>query len=295
VIHMPLPAVPMAPITSIEIPEGPEWGYQIKWDGVRTLARLDGMGGVELFSRRMEFRNSTFPEIAALLASLKVGPCVLDGEIAYFDEKRPNFQRGQLGVRNIASNDTLLFVLFDLLHDNGEDLRSLPFRERYDRLSGKFPTKHPRLFVTDLYDNGTALWAWLEERDWEGIVSKRLSSPYSEGKKHQDWFKKRKALRIVADVVGIKRKDGRVASLVLRFEDRFIGLASLGLDYKMKELLQQFARDHPGACPFPSLAPDLKKADVAWLGVPFRCRVTALEFTNSGLLRHPKLLGFGEA
>jgi hypothetical protein len=40
VIHMPLPDVPMAPITSSNIPEGPEWGYQIKWDGVRTARAL---------------------------------------------------------------------------------------------------------------------------------------------------------------------------------------------------------------------------------------------------------------
>jgi bifunctional non-homologous end joining protein LigD len=295
VIHMPLPAVPMAPITSSDIPVGPEWGYQIKWDGVRTLARLDGIGGVELFSRKMELRTSVYPEVASLLALLKVGPCVLDGEIAYFDETRPHFQRGQLGVRNIASKDNLLFVLFDLLHDNGEDLRGLPFRERYDRLSAKFPNKQPCLFVTDLYDDGIALWKWLEEREWEGIVSKRLSSPYSEGKRHQDWFKKRKTLRIVADAVGIKLKEGRVASLVLRYEDRFIGFASLGLDYEMKKLLLKFAIEHPGVSPFPSLSPELKKTEVVWFGVPFRCRVTALEFTNSGLLRHPKLLGFGEA
>lgn len=291
--HMSLPSIPMAPITSPLIPVGSEWGYQIKWDGVRTLARLDGNGGVELFSKRLEPRNDTFPEIVALLKPLRIGACMLDGEIAYFDGTRPSFQRARLGVRKRSYDDSLIFVMFDILYDNGMDLRSLPFRERYKRLAAKFPHKDPRLFVTDLFDDGLALWEWLNEREWEGIISKRLDSLYTEGKKHKDWFKKRKEVRIVADVVGIKLKNGQASSLVLRFEDRYIGHVS-GLDNASKKVLQQFMQNHPGECPFPSLSQGMKKSDIVWLSVHFPCKVTALEFTDSGLLRQPKLLGFGD-
>jgi bifunctional non-homologous end joining protein LigD len=286
VIDMQLPSVPMAPVTSPDIPIGPEWGYQIKWDGVRTPVRLDGKGGVELFSKRIELRNSTFPEIVELLKPVRIGPSVLDGEIAYFDGKRPNFQRGR--------RDGLIFVIFDQLYDKGQDIRGLSFQERYNRLIDNFPERQPRLFVSDLFSDGKALWKWVEEREWEGIISKRLSSPYTEGKSHQDWFKKRKAVRIVADVVGIKLKGGRVSSLVLRYENRYIGHVSLGLDNASKQILQQFLKEQPGPGPFPSLLPGMIKSDIAWLSVPFKCRVTALEFTNSGLLRQPKLLGFGD-
>lgn len=289
---LPLPKVPMAPVTSPDIPTGSEWGYQIKWDGVRTLARLDGSGGVELFSKRVEPRNTTFPEIVALLSPLRVGPCILDGEIVYFDGTRPNFQRSRLGVQKRSGKDDLLFVMFDMLNDNGEDLRSLPFRDRYSRLAAKFPEKSPRLFVTDLFDDGQSLWEWLIEREWEGLISKRLDSPYSEGKGHKDWFKKRKEVRIVADVVGVKLRDGLVSSLVLQYENKYIGHVS-GLDNASKKLLLQFMHDHPGDCPFPSLSQGMKKSDVVWLAVHFPCRVTALEFTDTGLLRQPKLLGFG--
>jgi bifunctional non-homologous end joining protein LigD len=285
-IDMPLPSVPMAPVTSSDIPIGPEWGYQIKWDGVRTLARLDGIGGVEIFGKRLEPRNHTFPEIAELLKPARIGACLLDGEIAYFDGKRPNFQRGR--------RDGLLFVIFDQLYDKGKDIRGLSYQERYNRLKDHFPERQPRLFVSDLFSDGQALWEWVEEREWEGIISKRLASPYTEGKNHQDWFKKRKALRLAADVVGIKLKEGRVSSLVLRYENRYIGHVSLGLDNASKQVLQQLLKDQPGTCPFPSLSPGMKKSDIAWLGIPFKCRVTALEFTNTGLLRHPKLLGFGD-
>lgn len=289
---MALPKTPMSPIQSPVIPEGPEWCYQLKWDGVRTLARLDGSGGVELFSKRIELRNAAFPEIVALLKSVQVGACLVDGEIVYFDGVRPNFQLGRLGGVNRKPRDDLIYVMFDLLGDGSEDLRPLPFRERFRRLSEKFPKKNPRLFVTDLYEDGQALWEWVQKHEWEGIVSKRLDSPYTEGKKHNDWFKKRKELQLTAEVVGIKLNNGQVASLVLRYEDRYIGHVS-GLDQNSKRLLEEFMRKYPGECPFPSLTPGMKKSEVMWLSVPFPCRVAALEFTDSGILRHPRLLGFG--
>lgn len=287
-MDMPLPTVPMAPITRADIPLGPDWGYQIKWDGARTLARLDGDGQVELFSKRIEPKNVAYPDIAKLLAPLRIGPCVLDGEILYFDGTRPNFQRLR------KKGEQLIFVLFDMLYCDGEDIRPLPFAERFEMLQARLPERQPRLFVTDLFTDGTTLWEWVEKHEWEGIISKQLDSPYVEGKKHQFWFKKRKEVRIVADVVGLKLKDGRVSSLVLRYEDRYIGHVSLGLDQESKRILMQFAEDHPGDNPFAKLTKGMQKSNVAWLSVPFPCRVTALEFTDSGLLRHPKLLGFGK-
>lgn len=291
---MALPGVPMAPIMSPDIPVGPEWCYQIKWDGVRTIARLDGAGGVELFSKRVELRNAAYPEIVALLEPLQVSPCLLDGEIVYFDGERPNFQRNKLTLRSRNGREQLIFVLFDLLYDGDEDLRVLPFRERHKRLIAKFPEKNPRLFVSDLYFDGNALWEWVNERGWEGIVSKRLDSPYTEGKNHRDWYKKRKELQLQAEVVGIKLTNGAISSLVLSWEGRYIGHVS-GLNSASKRVLIEFMRNYPGECPFTTLTPGMKKSEVAWLAVPFPCHVAALEFTDSGLLRQPRLLGFGLA
>lgn len=132
----------------------------------------------------------------------------------------------------------------------------------------------------------------MNEREWEGIISKCLDSPYVEGKKHRYWIKKCKEVRIIADAVGIKLKSGYVSSLVLRFEDRYVGHVS-GIDAASKKVLKQFMDQHPGECPFPSLSAGMKKSDVRWLSVPFSCRVTALEFSDSGILRQPKLIGFG--
>lgn len=289
-IDMSLPKEPMAPIASPDIPEGPEWGFQIKWDGIRTLVRLDGAGGVEIFNKKVQSKANRFPEIFELFRQLKLGPCVIDGEIVYFDGERPNFSRVMLSVAKKKFNESMIFVAFDLLYDNGEDIRKRPFRERYARLVDMFPKDHPRLLVTELHSDGAALWKWVEEHEWEGVVSKRLDSPYVEGKKHKGlWLKKRKEVRITADVVGLGLKNGWVDSLILRYEGRYVGSVS-GLDMASKRVLQHYMLSYPGECPFHGKD---KWGSVAWLAVPFPCKVSALEYTESGKLRHAKIIGFG--
>ncbi|WP_053377942.1 ATP-dependent DNA ligase [Paenibacillus sp. FJAT-27812] len=86
-------------------------GYQIKWDGVHTLVRLDGKGGVEIFSKRVEPRNDRFPEIVELLSPLQIGACVLDGEIAYFDGSRPRQHSYDEEIRGLRINTLAILMI----------------------------------------------------------------------------------------------------------------------------------------------------------------------------------------
>lgn len=360
---IPLPSEPMAPLSSGELPSGSDWGYQLKWDGVRMLARLNGHGHAELFSRKLYLKNAVYPEIVALLEAkaAELGPCLLDGEVVWWDGIRPNFQQvlkrersrmparhaipeggvrstipGALGggtsdgggvaisgapadgvsasavslggealnaegnqVRssNSKSFGGLVYVLFDLLADGSGDLTPLPYEERHRRLTALCGTADPRLFVTDLFQDGEALWSWVEANRWEGVVSKRLSSPYREGKKHRDWLKKKIELVLDVDIVGLKWRNGMVASLVMELEGDYLGSVSLGLNDALRRVLASTFRPQHShlavvACPFPAMPEDLKNEDVQWLSLPFRCRVTGLELTSAGQLRHPKLVTF---
>lgn len=322
--RLPLPAEPMSPVFDERLPEGEDWVYQLKWDGIRMLARLDGAGRAELYSRRMLDKNGTYPELAAVLAarSAELGPCVLDGELVYWDGVRPSFHKVLRRERMRGSGrsggsggdgtggEGLLYVLFDLLHDEGEDLRAMPYSERYARLRRKLQEPGSMLLVTDMFGDGAALWTWVEANGWEGIVSKRSGSPYREGKKHRDWLKKKTKLLLDVDIVGIKLREGRVASLVMAIEGEYAGSVSLGLDEAMRELLmERIVSERSDAAaegeddatggtragmPFRSLPAELKSENVYWLEKPFNCRVTGLEMTPAGLLRHPKLAGFGK-
>ncbi|TBL78693.1 DNA ligase [Paenibacillus thalictri] len=299
---MELPKSPMTPIYSDELPEGPGWGFQLKWDGVRLLAEID-QGDIRLYSRSMLPKNNVYPEITDTLRqqSLK-GSYVLDGEAVAFNllTQKPDFpkilQRERSapgsGVRS-KSGIMIIYVLFDLLYDRGEDIRELPYQERHSRLARLFPDKQAQLFVSDLFDDGAALWDWVEQRSWEGVVSKRLSSTYREGKQHKDWFKKKTAVILQVQIVGLTIRGGQVASLVMLQGGAFFGKVSLGLNVKLKRQLLEWGTQHGGGEPlFAPLPPELKGEQVLWLTTWFPCTVTGLEVTAGGLLRHPKLVSF---
>ncbi|ANE47022.1 hypothetical protein SY83_12930 [Paenibacillus swuensis] len=296
---IPLPGNPMAPILQEAIPEGDDWGYQIKWDGVRLLSAV-GNGKVDLYSRKMLLKNSVYPEVAQRLSSLK-GELLLDGEAVVIDPvlQRPVFQkvlqrertRSATGIKDMMERSPVVYVLFDLLYEDGEDLRKLPYAERHQRLLARFPDKHPNLLVSDLFHDGAALWNWVSTNGWEGIVSKRLSGSYKEGKKHKDWFKKKITVNLTVDIVGVTVREGQVASLVMAVDGVYFGRVSLGLNVGHKRRIMQYIQDHPlDQRPFHALPADLKGETVLWTSQPFPCPVTGLEITSAGLLRHPQIV-----
>ncbi|GGG63422.1 ATP-dependent DNA ligase [Paenibacillus radicis (ex Gao et al. 2016)] len=302
---------PMIPVSTDKLPQEPGWVYQLKWDGVRMIALLDGNGDIQLYSRKLLRKEAVYPEIVRALTMLtkELGSCVLDGEVVYWDGLRPNFQKvlqrerigGVTSNENNKGEGRILYVVFDLLQDGQEDLRPLPFHERHKRLAAKLGSiRSERIMTTDLFSDAEALWKWVVEHRWEGVVSKRADSPYREGKKHHDWLKKKTALLLDVGIVGVKRREGRAASLVMADPDSgcFFGSVSLGLDDEMRrmigEMLQLRSESPPSwPMPFDSLPAELKGEEVIWLPAPMPCRVTGLEITSAGLLRHPKLVSFG--
>lgn len=289
-----LPKEPMAPISTETIPSGEEWGFQLKWDGVRILALLEA-GEVTLVSRKLLNKTTLYPEIVQSLSELKGQRLLIDGEVVYFDPDlgRPVFQKVLQRERSRAISTKaphFTYVLFDILIDGDQDLRQLPYVERHQRLQEIVANK-PGLLVADLFRDGESLWNWAKERNWEGIVIKKLSSPYREGKKHQDWYKKKIAVHLATEAIAIIIREGRVASLVLTGEDgSYIGRASLGLNEQTKRQLLQYAERHQGSARWKELHTDLKKEKLIWLLQPLTVHVTFLEWSQDGMMRHPKLL-----
>lgn len=295
---MRLPAKPMSPIRSPQLPQGSDWGFQLKWDGVRSLAMIHN-GQVSLYSKRLLRKNEVFPELVARLSSL-TGTFLLDGEIIMFDteEQRPNFQKvlqrertGTSARTKPGSRFQLSYVLFDVLHIGDQDTRGLPYLERHQKLLQMFPERTVQLFVTDLLLDGEGLWQWVVEHGWEGVVAKRLSSTYCEGKQHNDWFKTKTAVNKQVNIVGLTIRSGRLASLVMELDGQYFGRVSLGLNESLRRQIMQFAQNntvHPAR--WSPLPPDLTKDQMLWLAASFACDVTGLEVTSAGVLRHPKIV-----
>jgi bifunctional non-homologous end joining protein LigD len=295
------PFTPMSPILTDEIPQGEDWGYQLKWDGYRTIAMVD-QGQVELYSKKMLLKNAKFPDLVKALSQLE-GTFLLDGELVVMDPEtnRPSFQKMQQRdkltdprlINRGAEKEPVQYIIFDLLQLGEEDLRKRPFQERHERLQALAAHWGPPFFLTDLFEDGETLWAWVNTNGWEGVVSKKLSSPYREGKEHHEWLKRKTMLRLEIEAVGILMKEGRVSSLVMRKDGAYLGRVSSGLNDKWRRWLFDLKADLTLEDYFPELPEGLKGTKIRWLNEPFTCEVTGLEITEGGALRHPKLLSLG--
>ncbi|SEC55315.1 DNA ligase [Paenibacillus sp. GP183] len=295
------PFTPMSPILTDELPHVEGWGYQLKWDGYRTIAMVD-QGQVELYSKRMLFKNAKYPDLVEALSQLK-GTFLLDGELVVMDAEtnRPSFQKMQQRdkltdprlITRGAERAPVQYIIFDLLQLGQEDLRKRPFGERHERLKALAADWGPPFFLTDLFEDGETLWAWVNANGWEGVVSKKLSSPYREGKEHHDWLKKKTMLRLEIEAVGILMKEGRVSSLVMRRDGEYLGRVSSGLNDKWRRWLFDLPADRAFTDYFTSLPEDLKGMKVRWLNKTFTCEVSGQEITEGGAVRHPKLLSLG--
>jgi bifunctional non-homologous end joining protein LigD len=164
----------------------PDWIFEIKYDGFRSLARVEVGGQAELISRRRNVYKS-FPYLCAdLKHALRGHTALLDGEIVSLDpEGRPQFY-DLLRRRGAA----FFYYAFDLLWLNGRDLRSLPLVDRKSQLEHIVPADSRLLYVRHLEADGTGLFAAVCENDLEGVVAKRRDGPYLDGRNRDtSWCK----------------------------------------------------------------------------------------------------------
>jgi bifunctional non-homologous end joining protein LigD len=284
----------MSPITTDTLPAGSDWGYQLKWDGYRLIVSVED-GQAKLFSKHMLPQNGKYPEIEAACSRLE-GTLVLDGEAVVLDPDtgRPSFQKLQQRSKPGASGSLrqlpVQYIVFDVLQIGDQDVRGLPFTERNRRLRELAAGWEAPLHTTDIFPDGPLLWDWVVSNGWEGVVCKRLSSRYREGKEHRDWLKRKRAPEFDVEIVGILWKEGRVSSMVMRENGAYFGRVSSGLNGVLKEKLRVLGDSDRSLCPFPEWPEGLKGTEVRWLRQPIGARVTGSEQTDDGVLRHPKLL-----
>jgi len=151
----------------------PDYVFEIKWDGFRSLVRIE-QGKCRLISRKANVLKSFRVLKESLLAVLKVESAVLDGEIVCLhDAGKPEF-RDLLFRRGDPR-----FVAFDLLWHNGQDLRYSPLTERKHKLRQILPANSERIMYCDHVErDGESLFRLACENDLEGIAAKRKFDPH---------------------------------------------------------------------------------------------------------------------
>jgi bifunctional non-homologous end joining protein LigD len=167
---------PCLPSPAPKPPDGDGWIHEIKLDGFRLLARRDA-AGVRLLTRRGNDWTTRYPSIAAAVAAVSHKSCLIDGEAVLCGEDGiPVFDRLRFGRQ--PQTEAILFE-FDLLELGGKDLRRTPLEERKRALAKLLRKASWALRLNDHIDEaGDVVFRHACKLGFEGIVSKRLGSPY---------------------------------------------------------------------------------------------------------------------
>ncbi len=282
----------MEPVSLPEVVKKAGFIHQVKWDGIRGVSVIEN-GDITLFTKKGGVCTAAYPEIRELPGQIAAKRAVLDGELVVFLEGRPSFYnvlrrgftRNEAGVKRLASQLPVKYIVFDILFLEGEDLRSRPLAERQRILSEHF-TNSPAAALTDSFEDGEALFALMKQKNMEGIVSKRLESRYVPGKRHSDWFKTKISKKLLCVVTGVQLKNSLPASLALGVyregELVAVGAVSTGLKQSDWALIRDFMQKEKTG----------EEKDVVWIRPSLTCWVRFAEWTDHMTLRHPVLLGF---
>ena len=174
-----LPSLAKAP------PMGPDWIHEIKHDGFRIMARRDGKK-VRLISRNGKDLTYRFPLAVQAVAALPVQSCIIDGEAIVSDAT--GLAVFSL-IRSYRNGPRATLCAFDLIEIDGEDLRWQPVEDRKAALKKLLSRSHPGIAFNKHFDvEGSVLFHHACKLGCEGIVSKRLGSPYRSGRS-SDWLK----------------------------------------------------------------------------------------------------------
>lgn len=307
--EMPDFVAPMLARLSTMPPRQSQWAFEVKWDGVRAIARCRP-GRLALLTRNGNEVSAAYPELRGLLDALGSREAMLDGEIVGFDSQgRPSFQalqsrmhlRGDSAVMRRAAQSPVTYMVFDLLWLDGHSLMGLPYEQRRARLAElKLDGDHWRTPAQQVGD-GEALLAATREQGLEGIVAKRLDSTYAPGRRDAGWLKiknsRRQELVIGGWTEGKGARRGRFGALELGVHDdrgelRYAGKVGTGFSEaeldRLMGLMKPLARR---TSPFGGRQPE---RGTHFLRPELVAEVEFSEWTRDGRLRQASYRGLRE-
>ena len=292
---------PCISTTVFRVPPGSEWLHEFKWDGYRLMIRVDH-GQVALLTRNGFDWTDRFPTIARAAAELPVTSAYLDGEAVVEERGIPDFRALRVALGE-GRGDKAVFIAFDLLFLDGEDLRRSVLEERKRRLAGLLAPDRRRAAI--VYSEHAELGALLMKQaaglGLEGVVSKRRDRPYVSGTT-REWLKVKRVNRqefVVAGYLRAKHRGDAVSSLVLGWNEPeglvYKGRVGVGFDersaHEVWSALQPLRRKD---APFAAGVPPGGARDALWVEPKLVVEVAYGHWTPGGLLRHAVFRGLRE-
>ncbi|PTL83613.1 DNA ligase D [Vitiosangium sp. GDMCC 1.1324] len=285
----------LATLAQVDATAGADWRFEVKYDGFRALAAVQG-DRVSLQSRGGKDLSSRFPAIARALETLGEHSLVVDGELVALDAQgRSRFQLLGKGAEE-------RFVIFDLLWLDGEDLRPLPLEERRKRLERLLARVKPPLALAERVEGSAKqALAMARRRELEGVMAKRVGSPYTSGR-GADWLKLKVQANQEVAIVGFtpmanERPEIGALLVAVREGDTWHYAGKVGTGYSAKvrrELRTLLSRDvvkKPPVEDAPLVLDALRSEEAFWVKPRHVAQVAFTEWTDDGRLRHPSFQG----
>ena len=280
------------------VPKG-DWLYELKYDGYRILAFIEN-SQARLVTRNNNDYTEHFASVAATLADFAGGRAmVLDGEMVIADaEGKTDFQALQNYMKG-PRNQTLTYIVFDLLALDGKDLRMLPLIERKQQLEALMKGAPSNLrYSKHIEGTGEECFAAACNIGMEGIVGKKINSIYS-GSRNGDWIKLKceKRQEFVIGGYTISEKKARaVSSLLLGVYDGkefiYVGRSGTGLGQaEIRELDQKFKPLKIKESPFHIAPKPRGQETIIWLNPKLVAEIKFAEWTDEDQLRQASFKG----
>ncbi|HEX8561599.1 MAG TPA: DNA ligase D [Flavobacterium sp.] len=304
--EMPSRVKPMLATLVNEPFNDPNWIYEVKWDGYRSMAYVQN-GNVELQSRNNKSFTEKYYPITAAMQQWKID-AVLDGELLVVGKDgKANFSALQ-NWRSEADGD-LIYYAFDLLWYDGITIMELPLLERQAILREILPSNDDRIRISQTFTaNGLDFFEAAQKMQLEGIMAKKADSVYIPDNRSKNWLKIKVHQRQEVIICGFTNNEGSskpFSSLLLGVYEnnklQYVGKVGTGFTEKMqKEMLEKFKPLITNKSPFgwepdinkPSrFRPNPPKAIATWLKPSLLCEVSYAEVTEDGVFRHPSFQG----
>lgn len=304
---MPRRLEPQLATRSSAAPTGDGWLHEIKFDGYRLIARIEGRA-VHLFSRNGKDWTPRFANLVEVLADLDIDEAVIDGElVALQSDGTSSFRQLQ---EALSANRTagLIYEVFDIVYLDGYDLMAVELETRKRLLRDLFASRGvlshrgPIRYVQHFEGRGDALFAEVCQLGLEGIMSKRRSSGYRSGRS-ADWLKV-KCVQQGEFVIGgftdpSNARIGFGALLLGAYNDRselcYIGSVGTGFSaQRLRTLYQQLREIEVEGSPFAFDGGLEAVRGAHWVRPELVADVEFTEWTRDGVLRHPVFRGLRE-
>jgi bifunctional non-homologous end joining protein LigD len=279
-----------------------DWGFEVKWDGIRAVL-YSGKRDMKLENRNLRDITFKYPE----LHPLKGLDAIVDGEIVALDDNgRPSFERlqGRMhlstepAVRARMNDIPARFMAFDLIWHKGRDLTDLPYTERRARLEALDLNGDCWQTPSWRIGEGTELLEAARAQQLEGVMAKRLTSPYCPGKRTQHWLKIKVKQNQEFVIAGWQPGEGRrlntLGSLLVGYYDdgafRYAGKVGTGFKEKdLRMLVKELKSRERKTSPF--TPPPSPPRGVIFAEPELVAELEFTEWTREGILRNPAYKG----